>query len=80
MFWKTKKLDSWVKKMDKLVTWLIIWGAVASIFWLSHTKKWKEVTKEVSKKVTPVFSWAWKKALSWFWKTIAFFVSVISKK
>ncbi len=80
MFWKWKKLDSWVKKMDKIVTGLILWWAVASIFWLTHTKKWKEVTKEVSKKITP-FIWSTsKKAISWFWKTIAFFVSVINKK
>lgn len=34
-----------MKKVDKLVTWLIIGWAVASIFWVaSQTKKWKEVT------------------------------------
>ena len=45
MFWKWKKIDSGVKKVDKLVTWIIMWWAVASIFGLSKTKKWKEVRR-----------------------------------
>jgi len=36
-----------MKKMDKLVTGLIIWGAAASIFGLSRTKKGKKLTGKV---------------------------------
>ena len=50
MFWKKK-----AKKIDKLVTGIIIWTAVASIFGLSKTKKWQEVTKELSKKSSSIF-------------------------
>ena len=50
MFGKKK-----AKKIDNLVTGLIIGSAVASIFGLSKTKKWKEVTKEISKKVNLFF-------------------------
>lgn len=49
-----------MRKVDKIVTWLIIWWAVASIFWVaSQTKKWKEVTakwKEIGEEITE----AWK--------------------
>lgn len=61
MFGKKK-----VKKIDKLVTGVIIWTAVASIFGLSKTKKWKEVTNEISKKSKWIFSriyWAFWKAM-----------------
>ena len=44
-----------VKKIDKLVTGIIIWTAVASIFGLSKTKKWQEVTQEISKKSNSIF-------------------------
>ncbi|MDQ7023581.1 MAG: hypothetical protein Q9M97_08875 [Candidatus Gracilibacteria bacterium] len=45
MFGKKK-----VKKIDNLVTGLIIGTAVASIFGLTKTKKGKEVTSEITKK------------------------------
>lgn len=48
MFWK-KRVKDWAKKVDKVVTSLIVWTAVASMIWLSRTKKWKEVTKKMSK-------------------------------
>jgi len=68
MFGKKK-----VKKIDNLVTGLIIWTAVASIFGLSKTKKWKEVTNEISKKSKWVF---WN--LYWiFWKVMS---KIVSKK
>lgn len=80
MFWKNKKIDSWVKKVDKLVTWIIIWWAVASIFWLSQTKKWKEVRKSLALRAAPYFLKWGKKAIWWLWKTVAFFVWVFNKK
>ncbi len=80
MFWKWKKIDSGVKKVDKLVTWIIIWWAVASIFGLSKTKKWKEVSRSLSRKVTSIFYKSAKKTLWWVWKTLAFFVWIFNKK
>lgn len=91
MFGKWKKIDSWVKKVDKLVTWIIIWGAVAGLLWLSQTKKWKEITSSFSSKVWKVVTdsskvWggivssAWKKWIWWLWKFVAFMVSIFSKR
>jgi len=48
MFGKNKVKTT--KKIDKLITWVIIGWAIASIFGLSKTKKWKQVKKEISKK------------------------------
>jgi len=68
MFGKKK-----AKKIDNLVTGIIIWSAVASIFGLSKTKKWKEVTAEISKKSKSIF---WK-AYGYFWKTMC---KIMTKK
>jgi hypothetical protein len=68
MFGKKK-----VKKIDNLVTGVIIWTAVASIFGLSKTKKWKEVTAKVSNTSKSIF----KKVYHSFWKTMC---KIISKK
>jgi len=62
MFFKKK---STTKKIDKLVTWLIIWWAVASMIWLSKTKKWQEITKDLQKKS----SWFFNKIKKFCWKT-----------
>jgi len=80
MFSKNKKIDSWVKKVDKIVTWIIIGSAIASIFWLSQTKKWREVAKELTKKFKPVINKTSKNVISTFWKVIAFIVSIFSNK
>ncbi len=80
MFKKNKNLDRWVKKVDKLVTWIIIWSAVASIIWASQTDKWKEVTKDLKSKIIPIWNKASKKAFAIFWKSIAFIVWIFSKK
>jgi len=37
-----KEVKKTAKKMDNIVTWLIVGGAVVSIFGLSKTKKWKK--------------------------------------
>ncbi len=50
-----KKKEKTTKKIDKLVTGVIIGSAIASIFGLSKTKKWKQVTKSISKKSKGVF-------------------------
>lgn len=73
MFWKNnKKLKDWVKKVDKLVTTVIIWSAIASIFWLSQTKKWKEISQNIHTKVSP-------KVKSWWGWVVSFFTHIIKK-
>jgi hypothetical protein len=62
-----------VKKIDKLLTWIIIWWAIASIFWLSKTKKWQEVTEKITKKSNNIF-WI---VYNSFWKVMS---KIISKK
>ena len=68
MFGKKK-----VKKIDKIVTWIIIGSAVASIFGLSKTKKWKEVTQKISTKSKSIFWRVYEK----FWKLMS---KIIRKK
>ena len=87
MFWKNKKLNYWVKKIDRIVTWFIIGWALASIFWLTHTKKWQEISKDVKIRFSPSvkkISW-WTKSILWNWlwlvgKILAFFVWIFNKK
>lgn len=66
-----------MKKVDKIVTWLIIGWAVASIFWVAaHTKKWKEVTEEVKdtgKKVA-------KKWVALFWRALVKAIDLFDSK
>lgn len=80
MFSKNKKINYWARKVDKIVTTVIIWSAIASIFWLSQTKKWKEISHDIKVKLSPVVNTSSKKALSVFGKMIAFFVWIFSKK
>lgn len=80
MFSENKKIDFSVKKVDKIVTWIIIGSAIASIFWLSQTKKWKEVTKDLTQEFKPVITKTSKNILATFWKVIAFIVSILFNK
>jgi fucose 4-O-acetylase-like acetyltransferase len=75
MFFKKKK-ESHTKKIDKLVTGLIIWWAVASMVWFSRTKKWKEITQNVKKESRGLFS----KAHELFWKSLVIIISIFDKK
>lgn len=71
-----KKKEKTTKKIDKLVTGIIIGWAVASIFGLSRTKKWQEVTTEIEKKWKGVFWWMY-----WiFWKGMSKAVKTVKKK
>lgn len=74
MFFR-KKVKKSASKIDKIVTWVIIWSAVASIVWLSQTKKWKEVTADLKQKSVWVF-WKVKKM---YWKSMIFFIKIFSK-
>jgi len=56
-----KKKEKATKKLDKLVTWVIIGSAIASIFGLSKTKKWQEVKENITKKSKWIFSRVYEK-------------------
>ncbi len=82
-FKKDKNKESRLKKVDWLVTKVIIAWALAWIVWLSQTKKWKEVIgdlKEKNKwninKTKKVFT----KSYEFLWKTLAKWVSIFNKK
>lgn len=76
-FRKSKKeVGKSVSKIDKIVTGMIVWGAAASIFGLSRTKKWKNI----SAKVFSLWEkWA-KQGYSFFGKIVARTVDFFTKK
>lgn len=80
MFSKNKKINYWAKKIDRIVTWFIIGSALASIFWLTHTKKWKELSQEIKIKFSPSVNKASSHAVWIIWKTLAFFAWIFFKK
>lgn len=65
-FRKNKELKEGAKKFDKLITWLIIGGALASVVGLSKTNKGKEITKNIQKETEEVA----KKSYSFIWKVL----------
>ena len=71
-----KEVEKSMKKVDSFVTGLIVWGAIASIFWFSRTKKWKRVALDILKtgKIGAKYGY------SLFWKTLAETVSFLFKK
>lgn len=73
MFFRKK---SPVKKIDKLVTGLIIWWAVASILWLSKKKKTIEIANNIKNESTSLF----KKGFSFLWKGIVWILRLFNKK
>lgn len=74
MFFR-KKSKTHVKKIDKLVTGLIIWWAVAWIIGLSQTKKVKKTTMEITSKWKNVF----KKAHNLFWISMIKVLNIFNK-
>ncbi len=76
MFFKRKNVSAGAKKIDKVITGLIIWTAVASMIWLSKTNKWKEVTENIKKESV----WAFKKWYSIFWKWLVWIIKFFNKK
>lgn len=83
MFLRKKEVNKHAKKIDKLITWLIIGGAVASMVGLSKTDKWKEITENVKVEWTKVV-WEWTKiAKKWykiFWKVLVGTLKIFNKK
>lgn len=76
-FKKEKKVKKWFKKIDKIVTSLIIWGTLAGALGIaSKTEKWKEIKGKV---ISSTKSWT-HKIIEIFWKTTAKVVWLFSKK
>jgi hypothetical protein len=76
LFKKKVWIDKHAKNVDKLVTWIIIWWAIASMIWLSRTDKWKDITKNVKDGSV----WVAKKGYSVFWKVLVWCLKVITPK
>lgn len=76
MFFKKKKSDKSKSTVDKLVTWIIIGWAVASMVGLSKTNKWQEITKSIQEK----WSWVAKKWFSLLGKSMVWVLSIFNKK
>lgn len=76
MFFRKKEVEKHAKKFDKLITWLIIWWAVASMIGLSKTDKWKKITEEIKTEWTNIS----KKWYKLFWKTLVCILKIINKK
>ena len=75
-FGKKDNIKSHAKKIDKLVTGLIIGWAIASMIGLSKKNKWKKVTDEVTNEWTKIAK-SWYKV---FWKILVRIISIFSKK
>lgn len=77
MFFKKKeKLKSKAKWFDKLITWLIIGSAVASVLGLSKTEKWKQLSKATYSE----WKWLLRKGYSLFWKSLVKIIRIFNKK
>jgi hypothetical protein len=76
VFFKKKNWLNPTKKIDKLVTGLIIWWAVASMVGLSKTNKWKEISKNIWEKSTSIA----KKTFSILGKSMVWVLSIFTKK
>ena len=76
MFFRKKKVEHHAKKFDKLITWLIIGWAVASMIGLSKTDKWQEITENVKEEWSKVAQESYKL----FWKVIVGALKIFNKK
>ena len=83
MFFRKKEVNKHARKIDKLITWLIIWWAVASMIGLSKTNKWKEITKNIKiegKEVVKEWTQIAKKWYKIFGKVLVWALKVFNKK
>lgn len=76
MFFKKKKVEDHAKKIDKLITWLIIGWAVASMIGLSKTNKWKEIKDNIKWKSEKIA----KKSYKMFGKVLVWALKIFNKK
>lgn len=76
MIFRKKNVRASAKKFDKIITWVIVWTAVASMFWLSKTKKWKKLSWKISEKTW----WIAKKSYGFLWKCMVWTINFFKKK
>lgn len=76
MFWKKKKISKSVNKLDKILTWVIVWTAVASMVGLSKTNRWKRFFNSVKSSFSNVF----KTSFSFLGKSVVSIVNFFNKK
>lgn len=76
MIFTKKWVSSSANKIDKLITWVIVWTAVASMIWLSQTKKWKKVANSLKDESVKIY----KKSYWLFWKCLVSTVNFFKKK
>jgi hypothetical protein len=67
-----KKVNKSISKVDKIVTWLIIWWALASIFWVSQTSLWRKWYNIFKK-----FFWF---SYHLFWKSVVKVIILFKRK
>ena len=71
-----KRVSKSAGKIDKIVTWVIIWTAVASMIWLSKTKKWQEVTRWIKQRSNGFLA----KIKKFLGKTTIFIIKIFNRK
>lgn len=52
IFKKDKDIKHWIKKIDAVVTWLILWGVVASVYGIKKYEDKKHQSELVKEDVT----------------------------
>jgi len=72
-------------KLDKIVTSIIIWGALAGLIGLSNTDKAKSIMNKMRaednfQKLKIWENWFFWKSYEFFWKTLVKFISIFNKK
>lgn len=77
MFFKKKnKIKGHAKWFDKLITWLIIGWAAASVLGLTKTEKWRKLSKATYNSS----KWIARKSYSLFWKALVGVIRIFNKK
>ncbi len=67
-----KKVNISITKVDKIITWLIIWWALASIFWVTKTSLWRKGFNLFKK-----FLWF---SYHLFWKSVVKVIILFKRK
>lgn len=80
---KKEKIKKQAKRIDKLVTGLIIWGAIASMIGLSRKSRRKIITENIKIEWNKIIKeWTKIASISYFvfWKVIVCFLRIFDKK
>lgn len=83
-FHKKERIGKHAKKIDKLVTGLIIWWAVASVIGFSRKKKNQDIAKKVANKSIDIAkkttTHVAQKSYSIFWKCFVWILRIFTPK